>query len=92
MVQVVKRLNVLSTCREYGNREANYLIGPWRGTYHPTVSGCRVVVLVVEGGGPVPRNEKKGEMLRGDFAPHACVLGLPCKAKKLDSNRSAAHG
>ena len=42
-----------------------YLIGPGHGTYHPTVSGCRVVVLVVEGGGPVPRNEKKGEMLRG---------------------------
>ena len=42
-----------------------YLIGPGRGTYHPTVSGCRVVVLVVEGGGPVPRNEKKGEILRG---------------------------
>ena len=42
-----------------------YLIGPGLGTYHPTVSGCRVVVLVVEGGGHVPRNGKKGEMLRG---------------------------
>ena len=42
-----------------------YLIGLKRGTYHPTISGCRVVVLVVEGGGPVPLNKKKGEMLHG---------------------------
>ena len=42
-----------------------YLIEPGRGTYHPTVSGCRVVILVVEGGGLVRRNEKKGEILRG---------------------------
>ena len=71
--------------------KVKYLIGPECGTYHPTISGCRVVVLVVEGGGPVPRNEKKEEMLRGDFAPHACVLGMPCKVNKLDSNPSAAH-
>jgi len=71
--------------------KVKYLIGPECGTYHPTISGCRVIVLVVEGGGPVPLN-KKGKCCMGDFTPHACVLDLPCKVNKLDSNRSAAHG
>ena len=45
--------------------KVKYLIGPECGTYHPTISGCRVVVLVVEGGGHVPLNKKKGKMLHG---------------------------
>ena len=31
--------------------------------------------------------ERKGKSCVGDFIPHACVLDLPSKVKKLDSNR-----
>ena len=63
-----------------------YLIGPWRGTYHPTVfehctlfscgqhAGTESAYSVVEGGGPVPQHEKKGEKLCGwHSAPYVCV-------------------
>jgi len=72
--------------------KVKYLIGPECGTYHPTISGCRVIVLVVEGVTLIHEPGRKGKCCVGDVAPHACVLGLPCKVNKLDSNRSAAHG
>ena len=63
-----------------------YLVGPWRGTYHPTVfehctlfsygqhAGAESAYSVVEGGGPVPQHEKKGEKLCGcPSAPYVCV-------------------
>ena len=46
-----------------------------------------VDLLYTRGGGPDPQPNKKGERLRGLLGSHACVLGLPCKVKKLDSNR-----
>ena len=58
--------------------------------YRSSQARLRFVVrgpLIHKGGGPDPQPNKKGERLRGLLGSHACVLGLPCKVKKLDSNR-----
>ena len=48
--------------------------------------GFRVVELC-SGGTLIHRLERKGKSRVGDWVPmHACVLGLSCKGKKLDSN------
>jgi hypothetical protein len=71
VVVVVKFLNVLTKCREYGNGKLKYLIELGCVTYHPTVLTsfpCGHMVSaerssVLEGGGPVSQNGNKGEKL-----------------------------
>jgi len=57
---------------------------PWaHGEYS---SGCE---FYTRGGGPIHDTGRKGSSCMGNSSgPHACELGLPCKVKKLDSNRS----
>ena len=74
-----------------------YLIGPPNGLYfHPLLDlvqderNMRVQsgqTLQLRGVTLIHGLERKGKSHVVDFVPHACVLGLPCKVKKLDSNR-----
>ena len=79
-----RQVEIPSTLFELGSHVATC---ECRSGHDPATN--RGVGLCTRGGWPCPQPGKKGEKLRGcSLGTHACELGLPCKVKKLDSNRS----